>query len=168
MSMDREDQTGVLFVCTGNICRSPLAAWLFRHRAEMRGVDNLFCVESCGIGAWHEGEEADPRAAQIAAKHGVRRRHTARALSLPDDLSRFEWLIAMDRTHKRHLIKVGANAGNVYLVRAFDPGLRGVPEDELDVPDPYYGGPEGFQQVYDMLAASCEGLLEHVLRLRSP
>lgn len=168
MSMDLEDQIGVLFVCTGNICRSPLAEWLFRHRAEKRGVIELFRVESCGTGDWHEGEEADPRTALIAAKHGVRRRHTARALSEPHDIASFEWLIAMDRTHKRHLLKVGAHPGNVHLVRAFDPSLRGAPEEALDVPDPYYGGPEGFQQVYDMLAASCEGLLEHVLRLRSP
>lgn len=147
----------LLFVCLGNICRSPLAEAIFQHKCRERGEH--FVVDSAGLGHWHEGEPADPRTIEVARRFGIEVSSVARQIR-PDDLTRFDLLLAMDRENRRGLLNLGADPDRVRLMRSFDAALRGVPEHELDVPDPYLGGPEGFVEVYHMLDAACEGLLD--------
>lgn len=159
--------TGVLFVCLGNICRSPLAAGIFREVVSRRGVAERFDIDSCGTGAWHVGKQADPRSIQIAAINGLDLRHCARQLDPESDFARFHLLVAMDRDNRQTLLHRGAPAERVRLAREFDPLMSGEPEWRLDVPDPYYGGDDGFREVYAMLSRACTGLLEHVLSARA-
>jgi protein-tyrosine phosphatase len=159
--------TGVLFVCLGNICRSPLAEAVFIHQARARGVLERFDVDSCGMGAWHAGECADPRSIGTAQRYRVPMDHVARQLDPRTDFERFHHLIAMDRSNLRAILGAGSRHGleasRVRLLRSFDPALRGAPEHELEVPDPYYGGDEGFDTVYRMVDSACAGLLDHLL-----
>jgi protein-tyrosine phosphatase len=159
-------KTGVLFVCLGNICRSPLARMIFAAHAEKRGVSDLLEIDSCGTGHWHVGKGADYRSVEIARQRGLTLPHCARQLDPGSDFRRFHWLIAMDRENRANVISAGAARERVYLMRSFDPAMRGLPEHELDVPDPYYGHGDGFARVYDMLAAASDGLLEAVLSSR--
>lgn len=161
------DRTGILFVCLGNICRSPVAEAVFIHLARQRSAFDRFDIDSCGMGAWHAGQCADPRAVQTVLRYGVPIDHTARQLDPPADFARFHHLIAMDRANLRAILAAGARYGvgpsRARLLRSFDPALRGVPDHELEVPDPYYGGDEGFDVAYRMVTSACSGLLEHIL-----
>lgn len=157
---------GVLFVCLGNICRSPLAKFVFVDLVEKRGVASRFDIDSCGTGAWHAGEGADPRSVAVARKYGLETSHTARPVRPGVDFERFEYLIAMDLDNRRRLIEVGAPSERVHLLRAFDVSLKGKPDAEIVVPDPYYGGEDGFEKMYQMVRAGCEGLLAHALAVR--
>jgi protein-tyrosine phosphatase len=154
---------GVLFVCLGNICRSPLAKWIFTDLAERRSVRERFEIDSCGTGHWHVGKGADPRSTAVAMSRGIQTPHTARRLAPAIDFVRFRYLLAMDTDNRDAMLHAGAPADRVFLMRSFDPTLTGEPDHRLVVPDPYYGGPEGFDQVYDMLHAACSGFLEHAL-----
>lgn len=154
---------GVLFVCLGNICRSPLAKWIFTDMAERRGVRDRFEIDSCGTGHWHVGKGADPRSTAVAQSRGIQTPHTARRLAPASDFERFRYLLAMDTDNRDAMLHFGAPAERVFLMRSFDPSLAGEPEHRLIVPDPYYGGPEGFDRVYDMLQAACEGFLGKAL-----
>jgi protein-tyrosine phosphatase len=153
------ERTGVLFVCLGNICRSPLAEGIFVDKAGRRGVLERFDVGSCGTGAWHAGERADPRSIAVARKYGIELTGVARALDPGRDLARYGLLVAMDRSNVRNLVRAGADPGRVKLMRSFDPTLTGRPESELEVPDPYEWEGDGFERVFKMLDAACEGLL---------
>lgn len=154
--------TGVLFVCLGNICRSPLGEGIFLHMARQRGVLERFDVDSCGTGAWHVGERADPRSIAIANKYGIELPSIARRFDPRADVDRFDLILAMDRQNERDLLGAGAPEDRVRLMRSFDPTLDGVSGKDLDVPDPYYGRGDGFQRVYDMLTRACEGLLDEL------
>lgn len=151
----------VLFVCLGNICRSPLAEGVFRHLLDERGLADSFRVDSAGTGSWHVGESPDHRALRCAATRGVKLGGHARQVQ-PEDFQRFDYIIAMDQSNlstlERYRDGVGGDAA-LYLLREFDP--EGGPGAE--VPDPYYGGPNGFEEVYDMVDRSCRELLDHVL-----
>lgn len=143
----------------GNICRSPLAEGVFRHLAAEADLAAHFTVDSAGIGAWHEGERPDPRSIQVAAEHGVALEGTARQI-VAEDLRTFDVVLAMDRDNLAALEELSASAGGtarLHLLREFDPGADG---DE--VPDPYYGGPHGFERTYRMIHAACEGLLREL------
>ncbi|MCG3124811.1 MAG: putative low molecular weight protein-tyrosine-phosphatase [Phycisphaerales bacterium] len=155
---------GVLFVCTGNICRSPLAEALFRHHAGRRRVIDLFDIASCGTGGWHAGDDADPRTLAVARQYGIPMRHVARQLDSTCDFDRFEWILAMDRSHMNALLPYRRPTSRLHLMREFDPACAGLAGRDLDVPDPYYGGPEGFESMYQMLDRACRGLLDHMLR----
>ena len=152
-----DSTTGVLFVCLGNICRSPLAEGIFIHQARERGVLDRFRVDSAGTGGWHAGERADPRSLDVASKHGIKLPSRARKFDAHTDPDSFEYLIAMDKQNARDMIERGAPEDRVHLMLSFHPD----PPCE-EVPDPYYGGPDGFDHVYDMLRGACEGLLEHL------
>ncbi|MFN9970214.1 MAG: low molecular weight protein-tyrosine-phosphatase [Phycisphaerae bacterium] len=154
---------GVRFVCLGNICRSPLAKWIFTDLAERRSVRERFEIDSCGTGHWHVGKGADPRSTAVAMSRGIQTPHTARRLAPAIDFVRFRYLLAMDTDNRDAMLHAGAPADRVFLMRSFDPTLTGEPDHRLVVPDPYYGGPEGFDHVYDMLHAACSGFLEHAL-----
>jgi protein-tyrosine phosphatase len=153
-------RTRVLFVCLGNICRSPLAEGVFLHLAGEAGLAGHFEVDSAGTGDWHVGERPDARAAAVARRHGVELPSRARQVT-PDDLDAFDHVLAMDRENLRdlqRLARAGAQA-DIRLLRDHDPARDGD-----DVPDPYYGGPSGFDLVYEIVQRSCAALLAELTR----
>jgi len=157
------DTTGVLFVCLGNICRSPLAEGVFLHLARERGLHERFRVDSCGTGGWHVGERADKRAQAVAHRNGVALVSRARRLDAPRDFRRFDLLVPMDRANLRDLLDEGAPAERTRLLRSWDPDLAGAAERDLDVPDPYYGEAGGFDEVFRMVRAACAGMLDDLV-----
>lgn len=153
-------EISVLFVCLGNICRSPLAEGVFRHVLDEEGLSDGFRVDSAGTGSWHVGESPDHRAMRTAATHGVTLGGHARQVQ-PEDFKRFDYIVAMDRSNLAHLQEYQESLGGeaaLHLLREFDP--LGIPGAE--VPDPYYGGPDGFEEVYEMVERSCRHLLRHI------
>ncbi|RFU82543.1 low molecular weight phosphotyrosine protein phosphatase [Streptomyces triticagri] len=154
----------VSFVCTGNICRSPMAESVFRARVAEAGLEDRVEVESAGTGGWHEGDGADPRTVAVLGAHGYDGRHTARQFAAAD-FTRLDLVIALDSGHLRALKRLApgpADAAKVQLLRGYDPSVDGDDTAEPDVPDPYYGGPDGFQECLDMVEAAVPGLLRAV------
>lgn len=156
--MTENQKTRILFVCLGNIVRSPLAEAVFRRLAEQAGAGEKYEVDSAGTSGWHIGEPPDPRMVKVAARRGLRYGGTARQLR-PEDVRRFDWLIAMDSENHAHLLRMAddpAEQARMRMLREFDPqaGRR------ADVPDPYYGGIDGFEEVYDIVERACRGLLQ--------
>ena len=161
--MDAEQgpaRTRVLFVCLGNICRSPLAEGVFLHLLTEAGLSDRFEIDSAGTGDWHVGERPDARATKVAREHGIELPSIARQVE-EGDLVHFDYVIAMDRDNLRTLRRMAASAGaqeaHVELLRDFDPR-----RDSEDVPDPYYGGASGFENVYQIVRRSCQALLERL------
>lgn len=157
--MDTPQTTGVLFVCLGNICRSPLAEGVFLHLLREEGLDGWFHVDSAGTGAWHAGELPDPRSREVAARHGVVLPSRARQVT-DRDFHEFQVMVAMDRSNLADLRRLQAREGGgarLVLMRDFDPD----PGDG-EVPDPYYGGASGFDRVFAMVLRSARGLLDHL------
>lgn len=147
----------ILFVCLGNICRSPLAEAIFKEKVKKAGLDEIITVDSCGTGNYHIGEDPDPRSIAIADKHAVPIHHKARQLSRKDG-DQFNYIIVMDdKNHEDTMAVVHNGSARVLKMRHFDP----IGRDE-DVPDPYFGGDEGFQHVYDMLDRSSIQFLEYL------
>lgn len=168
---------GVLFVCLGNICRSPLAEAVFRDVARRRGWSDLLEIDSCGTGGWHCGDRADPRTLAVAARHGLEVPHLARQWDAASDPLRFDYIIPQDRANFRQLQRSGLPSHRLRLMRSFDPALSQLVQPglhgegyspELDVPDPYYGSDDGFERVYHLLVAACEGLADEIARRGSP
>ncbi len=152
----------VLFVCTGNICRSPMAEGVFRHLVREAGLEQRFEVDSAGIGAWHEGEPPDERAAAAAAQRGITLTGAARQIR-PADLREFEYVLAMDSDNLAALERLARRAApdaELHLFREFDP--EATPHEPAEVPDPYYGGARGFDRVYEMVERAGRGLLAHI------
>lgn len=159
--MDSEP-TKLLFVCLGNICRSPTGEGVMRHLVESEGVAHLFEIDSAGTGSWHIGESPDRRSVAAAAARGILIGGTARQVT-GDDFYEYDLLLAADRYNHRDLQAIAPtdeHEAKVRLLREFDP--MSTPDD-LDVPDPYYGGPGGFDEVIDLVDAACRGLLAEVL-----
>lgn len=150
---------GVLFVCLGNICRSPLAEAIFRDLVVTAGLVDRVQIDSCGLGSWHVGNPADPRARAAGLRHGLEVTSIARVLHAPEDFARFAWLIPMDIANRRELLARGAPASRVHLMRSFDASCAC---GELGVPDPYHGDDADFDEVVAMLRPACAGLLERV------
>ncbi|WAZ22818.1 low molecular weight phosphotyrosine protein phosphatase [Streptomyces cinnabarinus] len=150
----------VCFVCTGNICRSPMAESVFRERVAEAGLDGLVEVDSAGTGGWHEGDPADPRTVSVLEEHGYDGGHTARQFR-SSWFARLDLVVALDEGHLkalRRLAPTEQDAAKVRLLRSYDPSAG----DDLDVPDPYYGGMEGFEECLEMVEAASTGLLEAV------
>jgi protein-tyrosine phosphatase len=150
----------ILFVCMGNICRSPTAEGVMRRLLDEAELTQRVHVESAGTGAWHVGDAPDERATLAARRRGVTLAGAARQVS-PADFGDFDLLIAMDRANLRELLAVAPDeeaAEKVRLLREFDPSSSG----DLDVPDPYYGGDRGFETVLDLVEAACRGLLDEL------
>ncbi|MGH9136443.1 MAG: low molecular weight protein-tyrosine-phosphatase [Acidimicrobiales bacterium] len=153
----------LLFVCLGNICRSPTAEGVMRSLLAEAGLDGVVEVDSAGTAGWHVGDPPDERTVAEGWRRGLdlsgqRGRRLDRG-----DLVHFDLLIAMDETNREDLLALAPGpdeAAKVCLLREFDPAA--VEAGELDVPDPYYGGPSGFAHVYDVVEGACRGLLDHV------
>ncbi|WP_281157094.1 low molecular weight protein-tyrosine-phosphatase [Streptomyces sp. HYC2] len=146
----------ICFVCSGNICRSPSAALVFAERLRRAGLTDEVRVSSAGIGPWHAGEAIDERAGEVLTRKGYPVRHVAAQVGaehLDADL-----LLAMDRGHEKALRRLVDDPSRVRLLRSFDPDATG----DLDVPDPYYGGPEEFEEALAMIEAATPGLLDWV------
>ncbi len=156
-------ETGILFVCLGNICRSPTAEGVFRQRLVTRGLESRFRVDSAGTGDWHVGSPPDRRAQLAAASRGFDISGQRARQVRPDDADGFDYLIAMDRGNHRDLVHL-AGTERAHKVRLFMEfaGIDGLEE----VPDPYYGGDDGFDRVIDLVEAASDGLIEHLLRAR--
>ncbi|MFO0832129.1 MAG: low molecular weight protein-tyrosine-phosphatase [Phycisphaerales bacterium] len=155
----------ILFVCLGNICRSPLAKGVLMHQARQRAMLDALRIDSCGTGHWHAGGPADPRTMLVAARNGVQFEHTARQLNPARDFADFDYILPMDAQNMRDLHRLGAPPHKVHLFRTFDPALASAPEHALAVPDPYTGDERAFQQVFDMVWAAGNGLLDQLSRL---
>jgi protein-tyrosine phosphatase len=152
----------VCFVCLGNICRSPTAEGVMRALVERAGLAGHIEIDSAGTGGWHVGEPADERARAAAARRGFALDSVARQV-MRADFDRFDYLVAMDRENVIALERMAPEPikrKKIRLLRSFDPAApRGAP-----VPDPYYGGDDGFEEVLDICEAACRGLIEHLAR----
>lgn len=158
MSEPTNGSRSVLFVCLGNICRSPLAEGVFADVAQKAGRGGEFRLDSAGTGAWHVGLPPDRRSIAVAASHGVDiTGQSARQVDLKD-FSRFDLLLAMDRSNLADLRARAPEAahGRIHLFLDYCSGLA------RDVPDPYYGGPDGFENVYRMIREASEALLSRL------
>jgi protein-tyrosine phosphatase len=180
----------LLFVCLGNICRSPTAEGVMRELVRDAGLEDQIELDSAGLGSWHVGSRPDRRAAAAARARGVSLNGRARTVTR-DDFDDFDLLLAMDRSNLRELRRMAPDEqarSKVRLLREFDPASRssgtdagtsgidpgtsgdvdlrdrdlGVPERDLEVPDPYYGAAGGFEEVLDLVQAACAGLLEEI------
>jgi protein-tyrosine phosphatase len=158
----------VLFVCLGNICRSPTAEGVMRHVVAEAGLQEEIELDSAGTGAWHVGSSPDRRAGDAARGRGVELSGEARQVR-PRDLEEFDLVVAMDRANLRDLKALAGGRepdGRIRLLREFDPASAAV--GDLDVPDPYYGADGGFEEVFDLVEAACRGLLGEIRAGRVP
>ncbi|MEV1020091.1 low molecular weight protein-tyrosine-phosphatase [Streptomyces sp. NPDC050264] len=151
----------VCFVCTGNICRSPMAEQVFRARVEEAGLSGAVETDSAGTDGWHVGDGADPRTADVLRQGGYAFAHTARQFD-PGWFDRLDLVLALDAGHLRTLRRLAPtpqDAEKVRLLRSYDPAADGA---DQDVPDPYYGGMDGFEECLRMVEAASDGLLDAV------
>ena len=152
---------GVLFVCLGNICRSPLAEAVFRDEVEKAGLGDRFEVDSAGTSDYHIGELPDERTIRTAAARGVRVDHASRQIE-GADFERFDYILAMDTNNLRRVERLAEGAPGkavVALLREFDDAAHSGAE----VPDPYFGGEFEFDDVHDLVERACRGLLAHII-----
>jgi protein-tyrosine phosphatase len=150
------------FVCLGNICRSPTAAAVMAHRVAQAGLAHRIAIESAGTGDWHVGEPPDWRAVEEARRRGIPMTGRARQFRARD-FARFDLVLAMDARNVAALRSIAPDRDareKVRLLRSFDPQARG----DLSVPDPYFGGPDGFTLAFDGIDAACVGLLAALRR----
>ena len=155
--------TSILFVCHGNICRSPAAEGAFRNLIKDRGYSGRFYVDSAGTSAYHIGEIPHPDTRKAASEAGIKLDHRARQFTA-FDLERFDFILAMDRHNYEDVLAATSNEeerSRIFLYRKFDPEVEGsrIP----DVPDPYYGGFQGFRDVQKIVARTSESLLDWIL-----
>ncbi len=157
-----QPQLRILMVCSGNICRSPTAEGVLRHRLERAGLGAIVQVGSAGTHGYHTAEPPDPRAVRAAAARGYDlSRLRARPLD-PDDFQRFDVLLAMDNTHLAWLHKRRPPTASAQAALLMPLGLRRA--HVAEVPDPYYGGPAGFEHVLDLVEDACDGILLRIAR----
>ena len=146
----------VLFVCLGNICRSPTAEGVFRKLVEDAGLRDEFYIDSAGTGGWHVGDPPDRRMRAAAKKRGYQLDSVARQVE-PGDFEKFDHIVAMDRSNYEDLLAIcpKEHQHKIVLLRDWD-------QERGDVPDPYYGAADGFDLVIDIVERSCRKLLAHL------
>jgi protein-tyrosine phosphatase len=158
------DKKKVLFVCLGNICRSPAAEGAFRKEVAKRNLSEQFIIDSAGTAAYHVGEFPHSMTRKVASEHGISLTHHARQFSITD-FRNFDYILAMDQTNYSDIISLAQDIEDrkkVFLFREFDP-LAGK---ERDVPDPYFSGKkEGFEEVHSIVSRTSERLLDWMLQL---
>jgi protein-tyrosine phosphatase len=155
-------QVAVSFVCMGNICRSPTAEAVMRHLVREAGLEAAIAIDSAGTGDWHVGEERDRRSRAVAKRRGMPITGPARQFTR-DDFDRFDLVLALDEENARDLRNLAPSdeaRARIRLLCEFDASAA----PGAEVPDPYYGGPEGFERVFDICLAACRGLLDHLRR----
>ena len=151
----------VLFVCLGNICRSPAAEGVFLHLLDQRGLNDQFIVDSAGTGGWHVGNPADRRMQAAANKRGIQLPSRARQISL-NDLRTFDLVLTMDDANLAAVRSLADEAGS-QATATIQPMLSfSTAFSETEVPDPYYGGEAGFEHVLDLLQDACSNLLNDI------
>lgn len=159
------ERIGVLFVCLGNICRSPLAEGIFRMLVIEAGMQDWFRIDSAGTSGYHQGDAPDPRTCAVAEQRGIVLEHTARRVR-PADLEQFDYVLAMDRENLERLELLRDGRGTpaqIALLRAFEPDSP----PGAEVPDPYYDEDGGFEEVHEMIERACRGLLAHICAERA-
>lgn len=152
----------ILFVCLGNICRSPTAEGVMRHVVREQGLEDSIEVDSAGTGGWHVGAPPDERATAAARKRSIALEGAARKFS-PGDFDSYDLILAMDDENRRDLLALAPDyeaRAKVRMLREFDPASD--EHADLDVPDPYYGGEDGFEHVLDLVEAATRGLLDEL------
>ena len=149
----------VLFVCMGNICRSPTAEGVFRSVVEREGLGDVIHIDSAGTHAYHVGEGPDRRSQQAALKRGIDLSAQRARRARKQDFARFDYLLAMDRDNLQGLLAIAppGDEEKARLFLTFAPSLT-----TAEVPDPYYGSGDGFETVLDLIEAASEGLLAHI------
>ncbi len=154
-------KTRLLFICLGNICRSPAAQGIMQHLVDSRGLTNRFVIDSAGIGSWHIGDLPDRRMRDHGRRHGYTFGHRARQFHASADFDRFDWILTMDDANYEEITCQALTDGERAKVVPLARFLRHHPQAH-DIPDPYYGGDAGFERVIALLEDACEGLLEHL------
>jgi protein-tyrosine phosphatase len=156
----------ILFVCLGNICRSPLAEAIFKHKIREKGLEGEFEAASCGTANYHIGDPPDPRTVRNALTNGVKIHHLGRQLCT-EDFSNFDMILVMDKSNfhnSSRLVKeesaqgTGSHHSKIRMLRFYDP--QGKDED---VPDPYYGEDKDFQNVFDILDRTIESMIRELV-----
>lgn len=157
---NKRPTVNVLFVCLGNICRSPMAEGMFLHHIQKAGLAKEFIVDSAGTSGHHDGEQADYRMINTAAGHGITLHSRSRKLR-GEDYLKFDHIVAMDFSNFRYIqtmaLQVRGAKAKFHMMRDFEEGGKG-----LGVPDPYYGGPDGFEEVYSILDRATAGFLAYL------
>lgn len=149
----------VVFVCLGNICRSPMAKGLFEAKVRDRGLADRFEIDSAGTSSYHVGDRPDPGSIEVAQRVGVDLRDDRSRQVTKRDLETFDYVIAMDRKNHRDLVRLGSQwKGKIHLMRSFEEGAT-----DMDTPDPWGGGIGAFERMHDIVDRACEGLLDHIL-----
>lgn len=145
----------ILFVCLGNICRSPIAEGVFRRIAAQRGFPNHFHVDSAGLGSWHIGNPPDQRAQAAMATRGIDISDLRARRVVPDDFERFDLILAMDRSNRNGLLKLAPNEHQhkIALFMDFAPNMS-----VHEIPDPFFGDKDGFDYALQLIDAACRGL----------
>lgn len=152
----------LLFICLGNICRSPAAEGIMRQMVEERALSNDIIVDSAGIGSWHVGEMPDPRMRKHAARRGYDLSPLRARQFRADDFQKFDYIIVMDEENYHDVMERGgvyADARKVLRMKDYFIRYKGQPS----VPDPYYGGAEGFERALNLIEDGCEGLLKDLV-----
>lgn len=160
------DRTSVLFVCLGNICRSPAAEGIMRHLVKEKLLDDDIQIDSAGVGAWHVGELPDRRMRSHGAAHGYDFCSRARQIRR-EDLQLFDYIIVMDRENFHDVTALASTDEERGKVRMMTDFCRQHPGHDV-VPDPYYGGDRGFELVIELLEDACSGLLDDIIAKHGP
>jgi len=152
----------VLFVCLGNICRSPTAHGVFENLVKEHGHDEMIRIDSAGTGSWHIGAPPDERSAAVALQRGYDLSHIRARKVTSEDFNQFDYILAMDYQNLSDLsgMRPSGYQGHLSLFLDFAQAA------ESEVPDPYYGGPKGFDHVLDLVEQASDGLLKHILKAR--